>query len=1269
MTTTIVFGDAADASVTFASASYATALAGGGTSSILNSTTLPFGQGFDTPAFPGVYSVVQAFVSFTFSAPAATERVVASYVRCYVTASYSLGIPRILDWAEYDWGASVDTGDFRPQSVIGSLTSYARVANVQNYGANVYAGTDALNTRIASGGPLRLVGASDRARAAITPTSDERNEIYSADASGTTGDPALVFTTVPNSTLQGVLGAAVQLSGGGHAYLEYDAAGTGSLLLKYHNNTSATTVGTVGVASSGSLLSNTWSGSQSVALVRDDSDNLYVIGKQAGVDGSICVETWTKGAGFTWTVGTRRTAALAGYTEGSINNLAAAWHNVGTSGTIMLVASHSAGRTPQPSTDILYALLNCQYLLTGTGSLLRASGQAQGVVVDLVSTSNIEIFNETGTLLDVVAAPSTTDRGYVISVSGKHQLGDNNTASAWRYKLASDGTSIADSDQANSQWMTKDATSKLRIIGIDGTVFVGVSTDNDTSYGITAKVQQNFGTSSSFTQLAEVKLAGGVATMPASNVLSKSQAWDVAYDANGKKLWIYYLSASSNNQLFRTGIDMNTYLASSEQVLVNGSIAASGSTNYAVRVHRGATAGQKVLVAISSRTSGGVHSTVYTVDTFNVAPNAPTLTPKTNYDASASGTFAWTFNDPNAGDTQSAYQIQINTASGTPVFDSSKQSGQVSVVGVGTSVTTVNASANLPLPANVLDGDYIVGMASIRNSGTGTVNLPAGWFDVLNFGNTRVFARRYVTGLAMPSVSYAGGSANQDTILQSFAVRGAHSASASIQSGTAATLLNSTAQDIATPGMTIPDLGTLIVRTAWKQDDATAYSTPGGYDVGPFLSTTTGDDASQGIWYRQSSASSIPPSGTVTVTGGATAISRSGIFALKPNPGNTLPTFQLPGGILTNGVDYQWRVRTWDALDAQGAWSGYGTFSVAAGGTVTITDPATDNPPGVLTGSYNVTWSVSGTTQASYRVVVTRTADGAQLINTGYLSSSTVSSYLVTGMLSDTQYQVAVTVRNVGLVESGTGTRLITPSYGSPEKPTINVQSFSDQGYILVGATNPPSGSVSLGTTPYSFESGIPAGWTTTPSASATFVQSASTAHAGTFSGMLTVSASGSQVTTRPALADSPVIVPGRRYTVSYWAYSIGGYATLGDTIDWYDASNVFLSTSTINSSISSSTWTQRSMTATAPANAAKAVYGPTLAGTPPVSTRLFIDELLLADANDRPVVTSNLVMRKKATEADSAYVAIASIPKDGSYKDFAVASGVQYTYKIRAQG
>jgi hypothetical protein len=57
----------------------------------------------------------------------------------------------------------------------------------------------------------------------------------------------------------------------------------------------------------------------------------------------------------------------------------------------------------------------------------------------------------------------------------------------------------------------------------------------------------------------------------------------------------------------------------------------------------------------------------------NSSPNAPILTPKANFDATTPQTFGWTFSDPNQGDSQSAYQLQIvDVGTGQTVLDTGK---------------------------------------------------------------------------------------------------------------------------------------------------------------------------------------------------------------------------------------------------------------------------------------------------------------------------------------------------------------------------------------------------------------------------------------------------------------------------------------------------------------------------------------------------------------------------------------------------------------------
>lgn len=1053
MTTTISFADATDGHITSHSASYASAKAGAGLSASTGLGTAIWGIAFGG-AIPGEYSLDETFLSFTYSTP--TELVVGAYIEAHVFNALSPSVTRTMRWLEYDWGASLTTADFRTQAQLAALTTMAEIGpSVEDApaGQAIFGGSETLATRVASAGPLRVVGVSDREQAGTTPTVDERSTIYSADASGTANDPRLVILTAPLSTMTGTMSSQVQLSDGTHAYLEYDAF---TPMRIRHRNAAGTvvTVGSIGLGFGLTDFLSTWTTAQAFTLVADASDNLYVLGVSASAHNSLVTEPWLKGVGYTWTVGTRRETSLGAFSGGSINNVAAAWHSVGgTFGTIVAVAGHSTGRVPQLTLDMGYVLLSVDYLLTGTGSLLRGSGAAQGTLVESsAAVAWATAANETGSMLDVVAAPGTTDRGYVLSASGRTVPGGSAYVSTYRYVLNSGGTGFTSTAGVATAYATKDATAKLRVVAVSPTVFTLVSCDPDTGYGPTAIVLQNVGTSSTFTTLANVTLSDeGITSLPSESFFATSSLWDVVYDAVGGRLWLYYFDTANSRRLMRTSINMTTYLAVRDEVQISSTVGAVGSTNYGIRVHRGELVGQKVLVSVANRDSGGVLSTLYLEDSFNVAPTAPTLTTRTNFDATATAVFGWTFNDPNAGDTQSAYELDINTSAGVDVYDTGKiASATGALVNVGAAATANNASVTPALPAGMADGDTLLMLASIRSSGTGTVVTPLGWKALVTSGNVTLLGKIASSSEVAPTVTFAGGSAGDDTIAQIAAFR-----NVPLSVFASATLLNASAQNVAYPALTVPLNNGLVLVIGWKQDDSTGYAALAGMAELGEANPTAGNDASQAWDYVLQGAASNIGASSFTVTGGASAISRGLTVAIGPaglTP--TAATHTLPANVLTNPGSYQWRVRTWDAAGLAGPWSGYSTFQTAAGGTVTITDPVADNPAGVVTDDYLVQWSVAGTTQAQYRVKLYRTDTAALVSDTGWVVS-TATSLLVGGMVSGVEHRVEVTVRTAGLVESGTGTRLITPSYGSPEVPTAVVTEVPTAGYIEIAVTNP----------------------------------------------------------------------------------------------------------------------------------------------------------------------------------------------------------------------
>lgn len=206
-------------------------------------------------------------------------------------------------------------------------------------------------------------------------------------------------------------------------------------------------------------------------------------------------------------------------------------------------------------------------------------------------------------------------------------------------------------------------------------------------------------------------------------------------------------------------------------------------------------------------------------------------------------------------------------------------SGPPVVFAAGTAVTGNNASITPPLPAGVLTGDLLLIGASIRNSGTGIVNVTAlnalGWYTVAVFGNIAYVAKRYAPGVTAPLVTFTGGVANADTMAQMIGLRNADDNPNSF-----ASFLNPSAQNMAYPSVNVVSDQSLAMYFFWKQDDWTSISPAATYSN----FTTTGDDAAQAFYAIGPLAPGVQPGGTITVTGGASAISRIliAVFPRKP---------------------------------------------------------------------------------------------------------------------------------------------------------------------------------------------------------------------------------------------------------------------------------------------------------------------------------------------------------------------------------------------------
>lgn len=204
----------------------------------------------------------------------------------------------------------------------------------------------------------------------------------------------------------------------------------------------------------------------------------------------------------------------------------------------------------------------------------------------------------------------------------------------------------------------------------------------------------------------------------------------------------------------------------------------------------------------------------------------------------------------------------------------------ITYVAAGSATTGDNASVTPGAITGVTAGDLVLIQASIRSTGTGTVNTPSGWTVVEVLGSMTILGRFWQAGDSLPQVTFTGGAAGDDTIARAAAWRGV--APDALTASVTATQANASAANIAYPALDVPGDRHAVVLFAWKQDDATTYSTPSTFTAVGLTSTTTGNDASQAMYYVIQTTEADISSGSITVTGGASAVSSAILVALHP---------------------------------------------------------------------------------------------------------------------------------------------------------------------------------------------------------------------------------------------------------------------------------------------------------------------------------------------------------------------------------------------------
>lgn len=201
----------------------------------------------------------------------------------------------------------------------------------------------------------------------------------------------------------------------------------------------------------------------------------------------------------------------------------------------------------------------------------------------------------------------------------------------------------------------------------------------------------------------------------------------------------------------------------------------------------------------------------------------------------------------------------------------------ITFVATGTATFGNNVSLTPGAVTGIAVGDLAVIHASI-NLVSATVNTPAGWTRMTAAGNEVLLGRFWQAADVMPLVSFTGGAAGADTIVQSAAWRGvAPDALTPAQ----ARSVNVSAQNIAYPTLAPGGDNRVVLIAAWKANTSTAVTTPAGFTLLTNTVATGGNPATSWWGYQIQTAATTITGASLTVTGGVAAVSQGNTVALR----------------------------------------------------------------------------------------------------------------------------------------------------------------------------------------------------------------------------------------------------------------------------------------------------------------------------------------------------------------------------------------------------
>ena len=657
MTKYIIYADANDGHIQSSNASYSTAVAGSGLTMVNTATTVRVGQGKSTSA----YWIYQGFFSFDTSVIADSEEIVDATLNAHFGYSASQKVWWDIEFREHNWTAPLTTAEWKSVSTLATYpvrASFDIMTPSSTY-RTVATGGDSLMSSISKTAPMKFVAVSSRHVAGNVPTGVEEMNIWGGNS---TGKPYLLVETVATNTLNSVSEASTTLPDGTTVSLRSDASASNIVSVGYTplNSSTWTSLGQINAS-----FQTFTDGPNALAMTSDPDGNFYIFGQRINTPGNLIGQAYKKTGPTTWVAQSPLSQPMPAGNRQTIRSIAAQYmpggRDILDKPSVHIVLSRGASGV---NLDYRYhvsgaglvqnAQIKPESLLAGTGTLINAAAgfnpSAAGIpaFVDMVPVGD-----HLNACYVQRAKIHNTEVGGIAMVSTYNQSG---RFTAWNKDYVATGAS--------------------QLVSISDKMFAHVFDEGGLKLTIRFYNPQAQVIGETYISKDEFYLG---------TIGNKFAAY---YDKTANLVRVFYVDKASSRTLSRFDVSPVTFTGTTASAAIIN-FGATGAINSDLRISR--TSDERRVLIEAATEIAGVKSTSTAFSTVgNVAPSAPSLTTRPNFDATSAAVFTWKFGDLNPADTQTAYQLEISRVSDSVVvYDSGK------VAGVnGTHTLTANTLVN-----------------------------------------------------------------------------------------------------------------------------------------------------------------------------------------------------------------------------------------------------------------------------------------------------------------------------------------------------------------------------------------------------------------------------------------------------------------------------------------------------------------------------------------------------------------------------------------------